>query len=98
MKKYKKFVPQLKEEIYLWFEETWQTGISTLKDENCIILSSGLDPNHIKSRRGEREVGILLNGNAATAWKSAAPIARNDLRARTISARLLVNDNMKNEV
>ena len=38
MKKYKKFVPQLKEEIYLWFEETWQTGISTLKDENCIIL------------------------------------------------------------
>lgn len=64
MKIYKTFVPQLKVELCL--QETWQTGISTPEHENCIIFSSGLDPNHVQSRRGEQGARILLSENAVT--------------------------------
>ena len=79
-------------------QETWRTGVSILEHENCIIFSNGLDPNLVKSRRGEQGVGILLSKNAVTAWKSAGSTVHNDFRARIIAVRLLVNDNMKNEV
>ena len=79
-------------------QETWRTGVSTLEHDNCIIYSSGLDPNLVKSRRGEQGVGILLSKNAVTAWKSARSIVHNNLGVRIIAVRLLVNDNMKNEV
>ena len=52
-------------------QETWRTGFRTLEHENCIIFSSGLDPNLVKSQCGEQGVEILLSKNAVTAWKSA---------------------------
>ena len=78
--------------------EAWTTGVSTLEHEICFILSSGLDPNLVKSRRSEQGVGILLSKNAVIDWKSAGSIVHNDLGARIIAVCLLVNDNMKNEV
>ena len=78
--------------------ETWRTGASTLEHENCIIFNSGLGPNLVKSSHGEQGVGILLSSNAVTDWKSSGSIVHNDLGARIIAVRLLVNDNMKNEV
>ena len=52
----------------------------------------------IKSRRGEKGVGILLSENDVTAWRSVGSIVHNDIGSRIIAVRLLVNDNMKNEV
>ena len=100
MKKYKNYVQQSKVEIFFaaCLQETWRTGVSTLEHENCIIFSSGLEPNLVKSQRGEQGVGILLSKNAVTAWKSARSFVHNDVGARIIAVRLLVNDNMKNEV
>ena len=80
------------------FQETWRTGVSTFEHENCIIFSNGLDPNLVKGRHVKQGVGILLSKNAVTAWKSTGFIVHNDLGARIIAVRLLVNDNMKNEV
>ena len=53
----------------VYLQETWQNGISTLEDKNCVIFSNGLDPNNVKSCCGEHGIEILLNENAATAWR-----------------------------
>ena len=100
MKKYKNYVQQLKVEIFLQlaFKKlgelvsvhlNMRTVLSLVADQTLIL---------VKSRRGEQGVGILLSKNAVTAWKSAGSIVHNDLGARIIAVRLLVNDNMKNEV
>ena len=79
-------------------QETCRTGVSRREHKICIIFSSGLEPNLVKSQRGEQGVAILLSKNAVTAWKSAQSIVCNDLGAIIIAVRLLVNDNMKNEI
>ena len=80
------------------FQETWRTGVSKLEHEKCIIFSSWLEPNLVKSRHGEQGVWILLSKYPVTAWKFAGSVVHNDLGARIIAVRLLVNGNMKNEV
>ena len=63
-----------------------------------IIFSSGLDPNHVQSRRGEQGARILLSENAVTVWRSTVSTVHNNLGARIVAVGLLVNENMKNEV
>ena len=62
-----------------------KTSVSILEHENCIIFSSGLEPNLAESRRGEQRVGILISKNPVTASKSAGSIVHNDLGARIIT-------------
>ena len=62
-----------------------KTSVSILEHENCIIFSSGLEPNLAESRRGEQRVGILISKNPVTASKSAGYIVHNDLGARIIT-------------
>ena len=75
-------------------KETWQNGISTVEDKNCIIFSNELDPKNVKSRCSEQGV----SENAATAWRYEGSIVHNDLGARITAVFLVANNNMKNEV
>ena len=79
-------------------QETWRTGVSTFELENCVIFNSGLDPNQVKSRRGEQGVAILLSKNAVTSWRSAGSIVHSDLGARIVAVRLIVKDSNSNNV
>ena len=79
-------------------QETWRTGVSTFELENCVIFNSGLDPNQVKSRRGEQGVAILLSKNAVTSWRSTGSIVHSDLGARIIAVRLIVKDSNSNNV
>ena len=69
--------------------KTWPTSISTLENENSIKFNSRLDQNHVKSRRLEQTLRILLSEYAVTASRSTQFIVYNDIRARIIAVHLL---------
>ena len=90
-KKYKKFVKRIKRRnlFAVCLHKTWPTSISTLENENSIEFNSRLDQNHVKSRRLEQTLRILLSEYAVTAWRSTQFIVYNDIRARIIVVHLL---------
>ena len=79
-------------------QETWRTGRTTLELKQSRLFLAGLEPNQVRSRRGEQGVGIALSQNAVAAWKAAGSILHDDLGARILAVRLLVRDDRKKEV
>ena len=73
-------------------QETWRTGAEILELNQCRILLSGLAPDANVSKRGSQGVGIFLSEAAVKAWRSAGSVVHNDLGARVIATRLLVED------
>ena len=79
-------------------QETWRTGLTKLELNGFHLLSTGLGPNVVHSRRGEQGVGIMLNPRAFDAWKAANYEICDNLGARVMAIRFLLKDNSKNDV
>jgi len=79
-------------------QEAWRTGLSTTEHDGYLFLNSGLQPNLVKSRRGEQGVGIILSPTATVAWRSAGSVLHNTFGGRVIAVRLLVKDDRQQEI
>ena len=79
-------------------QETWREGIETLENENCLLLLSGLKKDEMKSKRGERGVGLALSSTAVEGWKRAGKVLYNEYEGRIIAIRLIVKDNRGKDI
>ena len=78
-------------------QETWRCGIDTLEHDQCRLVHAGLDPDD-QSRRGSQGVAIALSARGAESWRAAGSIVHQDLGARIIAVRLLLQDIQKRDV
>ena len=72
-------------------QETWRCGTETLENGNCRLIHAGLDPDE-QCHRGSQGVAIVLSARGVDSWRAAGSIAHQDLGARVVAARLLVQD------
>ena len=79
-------------------QETWRTGKSTLELDGYQIITTGLDKRDVKSRRGEQGVAIVLSPDAITAWKKGGCVIHNDLGARVMAVRLMMQNDRKDDI
>ena len=78
-------------------QETWRSGNETIEYGPCRLVHGGLDPED-QCRRGSQGVAIVLSARGADAWRAFGYVIHQDLGARIIGIRLLVQDMQKRDV
>ena len=78
-------------------QETWRCGNETLENGSCRLIHAGLDADE-QSTRGSQGVAIVLSARGVDSWRAAGSITHQDLGARVVAIRLLVQDIEKRDV
>ena len=73
-------------------QETWRTGTEIIEVGQSRLILAGLEKTGVIGKRGSQGVGIVLGQAGVNAWKAAGAVVHNDLGARVIATRLLLQD------
>ena len=65
--------------------------LKELENGHCCLIHAGLAPEE-QSKRGSQGVAIALSPRGVDSWKAAGSVVHNDLGARVLAVRLLVQD------
>lgn len=79
-------------------QETWRIGHEVLDFESYKLVTIGLRKDNVKCNRGSQGVGIILNKDGVSAWKTAGYEKHVDLGARVMALRLLFKDKHNRDV
>ena len=76
--------------IAVCIQETWRYGKEILEHGQQMIITSGLDQEDMRGKRGSQGVAIALNPDGVLAWKAAGCEAHTDLGAHVMAVCLLL--------